>query len=84
MDSFWLSEGIRRDMETIRYNAAKQGLVKLCLNSVWDKLTERNDRSMTKLIKEPKDLYGFLSTPGIEVTNLVFASDDVVWIAWKY
>ena len=38
---------------------------------------------MTKIIKEPKDLYGFLSTPGIEVTSLVFASDDVFWIAWK-
>jgi len=39
---------------------------------------------MTKITKEPKDLYGFLSTPGTEVMNLVFASDDVVWIAWKY
>jgi len=39
---------------------------------------------MTKIIKESKELYGFLSTPGIEVMNLVLASDDVVWIAWKY
>ena len=39
---------------------------------------------MTKITKEPKDLYGFLSTPGTEVMNLVFASDDVVWIAWTY
>jgi len=22
--------------------------------------------------------------PGIEVTNLAFASDDVVWISWKH
>ena len=83
VDSFWLSEGIRLDMEAIRHNAAKQGLAKLSLNSVWGKLTERNDRSMTKIIKEPKAVYGFLSTPGI-VTNLVIASDDVVWITWKY
>ena len=39
---------------------------------------------MTKIIKEPKDLYGFLSTPGIDVMNLVIASDDVVWNSWKY
>ena len=25
----------------------------------------------------------FLSTTGIEVTNFVFASDDVVWLSWK-
>jgi len=39
---------------------------------------------MTKIIKEPKDQNGFLSTLAIEVTILVFDSDDVVWIAWKY
>jgi len=48
------------------------------------KLTERNDRTQTKVISEPKDLYGFLATPGIEVANLAFASDDVVWISWKH
>ena len=39
---------------------------------------------MTKIIKDPKDLYGFVSTPDIDVTNLVFSSDDLVWIARKY
>jgi len=38
----------------------------------------------TKLISEPKDLYTFLATPGIKVTNLAFPSDDVVWILWKH
>jgi len=83
VESFWKSEGIRLDREGIRFNAAKRGLTKLCLNSMWGKLTERNDRTMTKIIKEPKELYGFLSTPSIEVVNLVFASDDVFWLSWK-
>jgi len=39
---------------------------------------------MIKIMKEPKELNGYLSTPSIEVTKLVFASDDVVWIAWRY
>ena len=51
---------------------------------MWGKLTERNDRTQTRLITEPKELYNFLSMPGIEVTNLAFASDDVVWISWKH
>ena len=76
--SLWQSEGLRLYKEAIRYNDAKRGLTKLCLKSMCGKLTERNYRTMTKIIKEPKDLYGFLSTPGFEVTNLVFASDDVV------
>jgi len=45
-------------------------------NYMWGKLTDRNDRTMTKIITKPTELYGFLSTPGIEVMNLVFASDD--------
>jgi len=47
------------------------------------KLTGRNDRTITKIITEPKDLYGFLATPVVEVMNLAFASDDVVYISWK-
>jgi len=45
---------------------------------MWGKLTERNEQTMTKIITEPKDLNEFLSTLGIEVLDLVFASHDVV------
>ena len=50
---------------------------------MWGKLTERNDRTHSRVITEPKELYNFLATPGIEVTNLAFANDDIVWISWK-
>jgi len=36
------------------------------------------------MITEPKDLCGFLATPGVEVMNLAFANDDIVCISWKY
>ena len=42
------------------------------------KLTERNDKTRTKINIEPHEEYRFLATPGVEVTNLAFASDDVV------
>jgi len=54
VELFWQSEGIRLDRECIKFNAAKRGLAKLRLNSMWGKLTERNDRTMTKIITEPK------------------------------
>ena len=47
------------------------------------KLTERNDRTRTKIKTEPHELYRFLATPGVEVTNLAFRSVDVVWLSWK-
>ena len=44
---------------------------------MWGKLTERNNRTKSKMITDPQKIYRFLATPGIEVANLVFASDDV-------
>ena len=83
VDAFYASEGIRLDKFLIRPKAAKRGLAKLCLNSMWGKLTERNNRTKTKIIGEPKELYRFLATQGIEVSSLTFASDDVIWASWR-
>jgi len=84
MDQFYWDEGIRLDNDSIGYNAAKRGLTKLCLKSMWGKLTERSNRTKTLLISQPAELYRFLVTPGVEVQNVLFASDDVVWISWQY
>jgi hypothetical protein len=62
----------------------KRGLVKLRQNSMWGKLTERKDRTCTKMITDPHELYRFLATSGIEVAALVFASDDIVCASWQY
>ena len=78
VETFWEIEGNRLDKKSIRGNAARRGLVKLCLNSVWGKLTVRNDRTQNKIIWEPKEIYRFFATPGIEVSNFVFATEDVV------
>jgi hypothetical protein len=78
--AFQESEGIILDKEMIRPNAAKRALSKLCLNSLWGKLTERNNRPKTQLITDPLELYRFLVTPGIEVINVVFASDEACWV----
>jgi len=83
IETFSMNEGIRLDRESIKSNAAKRGLAKLCLNSMLGKLTERNDRTKTRVITEPKELYNFLSVPGVEKTNLAFAN-DVFWISWKH
>jgi hypothetical protein len=72
------------DKVCVRPNAAKRALAKLCLNSMWGKLTERNNRTKTQMISEPNEHYRFLATPGIEVASLFFVSDSVVWASWHY
>jgi hypothetical protein len=81
---FYRSEEVLLDKDATQYNAAKRGMAKLCLYSMWEKLTERSNRSQTKLISKPQELYRFLATPGIEVHNMLFTNDDVVWIFWQF
>ena len=84
ISDFTKSEGIQLDKDAIGPNPAKRGLAKLSLNSMWGKLTERNDRTRTKMLSDPQELYRFLATPVIEVANLMFASDDLVCASWRY
>ena len=72
------------DRNAIRPNAAKRGLAKLCLNYLWGKLEERQNRTQTKLISDPQELYRFQATPGVEVVNLMSPSDSVFWASWRY
>jgi hypothetical protein len=84
IQSFRESEVIELEKASIKHNDAKRDLVKLCLNSMWGNLTERSNRTQTKLISDPKVLYGFLATPVIEVVHVVFANEEVVWVSWKF
>ena len=36
------------------------------------------------MIADPQELYRFLATFCIEVTNLLFAGVEVVWVTWRY
>ena len=72
------------DRFEIRPNDAKWGLAKLCLNSFWRKLAERQNRTQTKVISDPQELYRFLATPGVENMDLMFVSDSVVRASWRY
>jgi len=72
------SEGIHLDKDSIKHNAAKPGLAKLCLNSMWSKLMENLRKTMTISISDSQELYRFLATFSIEVTNLLFPGDEVV------
>jgi len=51
---------------------------------MWGKLGERNLRMQTTLIFDPKELYNFLATMDNELSTLLFAGDQAVWISWKH
>jgi hypothetical protein len=48
------------------------------------KWAQNQNRTQTTLFTSEKVLYELMTSPGIEVTNLIFPNDDVAWISWKY
>jgi len=54
IESFWNSEGVRLDRESIKTNAAKCGLTLPQFNV--GELTERNDGTRTKIITKPHEM----------------------------
>jgi len=79
MEEFRQSEGILLDKDSIRHNASKRALAKLCLNSMWGKLGENPRKTQTLLISETRELYRFLSTPGIEVMTPHWSKLAIAW-----
>ena len=55
-----------------------------CLNSMWGKLCENPRKTQIKLISDPQELYRIVAMLGIQVTNLLFVGDSVVWAAWRH
>ena len=84
VENFWQREGARLDKDAIRYNAAKRGLAKFYLNSMWGNLGERNLRPQTTLVFDQQELYRFLATPDVEVSSLLFVGNQAVWISWQH
>ena len=75
---FNVTEVIWLDKDAISPNPVKRGQAKLCLNSMKGKLTERNNRTKTKVNTHTQELYNLLPTPGTEVANVPLASETVV------
>jgi len=78
------NEGVCLDKEAIRPNAEKRSLAKLFLNSIWGKQTDSYNRTNSKMISDPVELYRFLAIPGIEFAKLTNASDDVDLASWRF
>ena len=84
IDTFNAREGVLMDRNAIRPNATKRGLGNLRLNSLWGKLAEWRNRTQTKVISDRQEMYRFLANPGVDVVNLMSASDSVVCASWRY
>jgi hypothetical protein len=51
---------------------------------MWEKWSQYQNKTQTTLFTSEKEFYELFTSPGTEVTNLIFPNDDVLWVSWKY
>jgi hypothetical protein len=84
IEDYRRSEGIALDKASISKNSGQRTLAKLKLNSMWGKWAQNQNKTQTTIVDSEKEFYELLTSPGTEVTNLIFPNNEVVWISWKF
>ena len=51
---------------------------------MWGKRAQNQNKTQTTIVDSEKEFYDLLTSPGTEVTNLIFPNNEVVWISWKF
>jgi len=51
---------------------------------MWGKWAQNQNKTQTTIVDSEKEFYELLTSPGTEVTNLIFPNNEVAWISWKY
>lgn len=75
---FYEKEGVQLEKQNIKKNAGLRSLAKLMLNSFWGKFGQREDKPMTHIISNPKDLYEKLIDPAIDIKSIIAVNDDAI------
>lgn len=76
------TQDIKLDYDKILVNPSYRSLAKLCANSLWGKLCQREERIQNTVIREPHDLYQMLISPAITVNDICVVS-EAVCVQWK-
>ncbi|XP_046393686.1 uncharacterized protein LOC124161413 [Ischnura elegans] len=80
---FHAREGVALDRNNVEYNAGRRSLAKICLNSFWGKLGQRDNLTRTTVVRKLDDLYTLLSSPNVEVLRMVEINDEVLYAHWE-
>jgi hypothetical protein len=84
IEEYRRAEGIALDKASFPKNAMQRTLATLKLNSMWGKWAQKQNKTQTTLVTSEKEFFELLTSPGIEVTNVIFPNDDVDWVSWRY
>jgi hypothetical protein len=76
-------EGISLDATKIEKNSGLRSLAKLMLNSFWGKFGQRENQTKASLIRDPKDFFSLMTTPGVQVNTIRELNEEVLLVNWQ-
>ncbi|XP_054287287.1 uncharacterized protein LOC129003084 [Macrosteles quadrilineatus] len=76
-------EGVSLDPAKIEKNSGLRSLAKLMLNSFWGKFGQRENQTKASLIRNPKDFFTLMITPGIQVNTIRELNENVLLVNWQ-
>ena len=82
VNQLYRDEGIQLQVEEICDNAGARSVAKLCCNSLWGKMAQRENMGTTELITEPVKFFNLLADPEIDVTAFLPVNDYVLYVRW--
>jgi hypothetical protein len=76
-------EGIQLEKDKINVNSGLKALSKLLLNSQWGRYAMNTNRTQTKFITNPADLYKYFLDKQYIVKDVLFPTDDVAMLFYE-
>jgi hypothetical protein len=83
VEDYYKHEGIRLRLDKIKHNPGLRALAKLCLNSLWGKFCQKDDRLNTEFVNDPLHFYKRLNGADVEMHDLCILNDDLVELVFK-
>lgn len=77
------AEGIRLEREKIGKNAGMRALAKLCLNSFWGKMGQRDNLRKTEIIDTRKKLLNLLHDSEKNILHVLPANQEILYVQWE-
>ncbi|XP_071503405.1 uncharacterized protein [Diadema antillarum] len=82
IDSYEKKEGVLLDESKIEKNGGLRAVSKICLNSFWGKLGQRNNLTKTEYCENPERFFSILTNPAVEVKTVDFPHENLAQIQY--
>jgi DNA polymerase type B, organellar and viral len=84
IDKYAETEGIRLDRTKILENPGLRAIAKNCLNGLWGKFGERENKRRTVIVRDQATLWAYLTDPKYVIKSVIPINDEKTLVHYKF